>query len=38
MVMVFRFDVDLRDSAYMDAFDFEKSRKKSFYYATITKF
>lgn len=28
--MVFRFDVDLRDSAYMDAFDFEKSGKKGF--------
>lgn len=26
--MVFKFDVDLRDSAYMDAFDFEKSEKK----------
>lgn len=28
IVMMFRFDVDLRDSAYMDAFDFEKSGKK----------
>lgn len=30
-VMVFKFHVDLRESGYMDAFDFEKSRKKSFY-------
>lgn len=37
-VMVFKFHVDLRESAYMDAFDFEKSGKKSFYEATITKF
>lgn len=29
--MVFRFDVDLRDSACMGAFDFEKSGKRSFY-------
>lgn len=29
--MVFKFYVDLRESAYMDAFDFEKSGKKSFY-------
>lgn len=28
IVMVFKFDVDLRDSAYMDTFDFEKSGKR----------